>query len=1295
MNFVLFFLVVPTFCNYLTSITLCHSQPLASARLRRENIAEERIALAVLDTIETWNTELKVVATPPAIAVDLTLPGGVSIAVEAGLWRDHQAGRDRESDAAFRQQSTANAGPRDNHGPVVGGGTASDNFNDVASVNSMSSWTTKHEAHSKQLSNSHIHTRSPPHFDANLLVPWQLELSAKGTVSHEKLSVHVLKLAATHSGSPMGVVPVQQKSQFITRGSFAIWKLRSRSRTMSVDSDYKQPPGNAIQMTPTPRHRRTRSAGRVKSTAGHPELETDDSPSVAAIFLFPDETSSFHNDLRMLQYDYLFDVSEESKIDAVTISIGATHPMLNGGTMITTILDSIYAFGSMSAREDSVLDPIERRRKRNILRHLPAIDFTFGIQNIYIPIESDSYSDDGQSLFLPEVEGGRMMIRFLGGMDETEDLSVGSAGTAVDSVSDGIMLVADFEVPSLVMNVDSFVKEFPELDIREGARLHTLLSGLIGGSIKTHLRPQKLSTVAVTTGPNVFNPLEAYEIDFSRSSLSVKLKEFSSTLGHRRIMFPAETTFYINVLESVVDMGFEGSTKCDLSWDFQGLSPILQIATPGLSPADALPENKVQVSLLISPLRQGRFSMNVSSVGGISITKAATSREDKEGLFDWKFFNALVSPGQGSMGRILDVLNDTRTVDKLLQIVRVINEDLHEIFRYSIKQLRRAKGILDQEGVLDPGHAIPMYKLGRLVSLFLTDDVEQVDNILPIIRRIIAGDGLDIVKLKELLRQNLDMYDEWAPEIDRVTRWAAICFGPMPVAQPYVEDQVTPLAELPHYAIKFESTPSASQLYETLLDKPQLPLDPVFSNLVSRVAPYLSFRQVAYILEIRASSDWQPSDLRRIRYVYSIKRKVLEIAESYGGLSFLPQSFFLSVFLGEATRSSLRASKLRPSILSKRFIASGRSLNRSLCKNSNMATAPNGRRSSSSTFSRLRRRRFIQAEHGLQNVPEDPSLDKPYQTSRGRGSFKEFHSGHQSGIPENLVVCGGSSLANQQQYELGDSLLGPQDVAILLQAGLTSVMKSSTVVQLNQRMLLDLICSQPRTFAVAVLAEIGNTPRSLTSALMALLELDQTAFKADYQIDMHALIESWLPEIKIPRREDHMAGGRWARQGYYDALFSVAVSISEDAETYIALKNHVQQVRHATESSPLPKPRDGPASDDSGDNLSGLNSFRGPSKLSNAIAKAVSLISGADEAGKLAIEKVLVNYTSVNSCEDCMVATQMYRDSFEACEYVLSLDKNSFQSPWFGEFYRRNYNALMVLSMYENVVNNIDGVRYW
>ena len=98
-------------------------------------------------------------------------------------------------------------------------------------------------------------------------------------------------------------------------------------------------------------------------------------------------------------------------------------------------------------------------------------------------------------------------------------------------------------------------------------------------------------------------------------------------------------------------------------------------------------------------------------------------------------------------------------------------------------------------------------------------------------------------------------------------------------------------------------------------------------------------------------------------------------------------------------------------------------------------------------------------------------------------------------------------------YDLGESLLGPQDVAILLQAGLTSSMKGSTVVQLNQRMLLDLMASQPRSFAVAVLAEIGTpgghgSPRGLCSALMTLLELDQSSFTKFHRIDMHSLLES-------------------------------------------------------------------------------------------------------------------------------------------------------------------------------------------
>ena len=38
--------------------------------------------------------------------------------------------------------------------------------------------------------------------------------------------------------------------------------------------------------------------------------------------------------------------------------IRADDPMLNGGSMVTTILESIYARGSVTARQHAVLDPL-------------------------------------------------------------------------------------------------------------------------------------------------------------------------------------------------------------------------------------------------------------------------------------------------------------------------------------------------------------------------------------------------------------------------------------------------------------------------------------------------------------------------------------------------------------------------------------------------------------------------------------------------------------------------------------------------------------------------------------------------------------------------------------------------------------------------------------------------------------------------------------------------------------------------------------------------------------------------
>lgn len=601
----------------------------------------------------------------------------------------------------------------------------------------------------------------------------------------------------------------------------------------------------------------------------------------------------------------------------------------------------------------------------------------------------------------------------------------------------------------------------------------------------------------------------------------------------------------------------------------------------------------------------------------------------------------------------------------------------------------RAQEIFEAENITDPGSAIPGHKMARLISLFLCGNLSRVSDIMPIIIRVTCGDGLDVVKVKELLQEHVSAYDEWAPEIDRALRLAALLLGPMPVESPVVENNVLPLAEISEYNSRFIGIPSAKEVYDTIADKRDLPLDPSFSNLVGGIAPYMSFSQVEYILQTRPSGrDWQQNDLRRLRYVYAVKQMVREISESYGGLSFLPQSFFVSVFLGEATRASLRAR------------------NHSRIE----TTQPRLGMSKGSTLLELRQKRltFDHFSTPLRDgdgndillspagkVASQLDLTDVKLTREDGGNFSSAHDRHGSTTGLSSVFVG------SDPYELGDSLLGPQDVAILLQAGLTSAMKGSTVVQLNQRMLLDLIASQPKSFAVAVLAEIGTpgghgSPRGLTSALMALLELDQSSFAQPHRLDLHALLESWLPGFKLPRREDYLAGGRWARQSYYDSVFHCAKNILEDAAAYMALKGHIQRVRHNAESDPIPKPKEDKVLNH---RMKGLTSSelvdeKAPSKLLDSVLEAKQRIELADEKGKSIMGDLLGAKLDTKSIE-CQEITRFYWEAIETCKVVLQLDSLAFRADWFKSFFRRNYDALMVKSIYDNVVHDTDNVRAW
>jgi len=58
-------------------------------------------------------------------------------------------------------------------------------------------------------------------------------------------------------------------------------------------------------------------------------------------------------------------------------------------------------------------------------------------------------------------------------------------------------------------------------------------------------------------------------------------------------------------------------------------------------------------------------------------------------------------------------------------------------------------------------------------------------------------------------------------------------------------------------------------------------------------------------------------------------------------------------------------------------------------------------------------------------------------------------------------------------------------------------------------------------------------------------------------------------------------------------------------------------------------------------------------------------------------------------------AIDLYFKAFDACSTVIKMDKLAFHVDWFKAFYRRNYDALMVKSIYDNVIDDVDKVREW
>ena len=96
---------------------------------------------------------------------------------------------------------------------------------------------------------------------------------------------------------------------------------------------------------------------------------------------------------------------------------------------------------------------------------------------------------------------------------------------------------------------------------------------------------------------------EGYCLDFGGSRACCTLEKYTVGLGHRRLIVPSGTAVIATIVESVVGMDLDGVSMCELSWDLQGASPVLQTTDVGTTPESAKHEEKKSVEILLKALR--------------------------------------------------------------------------------------------------------------------------------------------------------------------------------------------------------------------------------------------------------------------------------------------------------------------------------------------------------------------------------------------------------------------------------------------------------------------------------------------------------------------------------------------------------------------------------------------------------------------------------------------------------------------------------------------------------------------
>jgi len=702
------------------------------------------------------------------------------------------------------------------------------------------------------------------------------------------------------------------------------------------------------------------------------------------------------------------------------------------------------------------------------------------------------------------------------------ELDAAVEGALRPAASDEWLLTADVSSHASG-RVLSRVMSLPELDINNG-----VLTGRLAGDLRAGLRAN------VSFPPNL-GPV----VDFSESGMQLDLERAELDLEGRLTALPAGT-----VITGKVNRGRLGPTgpagfALSLGWDLAGQPCLLH-------------HRGEAISLLTPDLRKGDLTLHLESNGKIRFSG------DGSGLYGVRYFNALLNPA-GDPEHLLELLRSDDAQAHVLNAIGAFAPRLAEALEDMRALALGAETIFRREGYREPRHVVPRKAMAHLMSVMLAGDKRLRKKLIPIIRRVTDGKGLDRRATLRLLQRELGEFDIDF-ELASLVQWLDLVLSPTEriPAPPPVE--ALPLCLDPAFEEARRGLPSAAELYAAA-EAGELSAELV--ELLHDICPQLTRRQIDYLLRCAAPS-WPHALVRRLRHVRGVKLKVESMSEEYGGGEFLFQPILAAAFLPEAA-----------------------------------GPLPG--------FTR-------EEKHGPGGWPPPCAL-------------------------------------------------GPEDVAVLIQAGLSSGLESKRA-QINNRILLELLRRQPAAFTQAVLVEVGaQNPRALTGFLYAFLDQDQDHMAAP--VDLVALLSEKL-DMAIPVQRDYMAGGRHASESYYQALCEVADRIIERARPFLARKQHLQVARHPQ-----------------------VPDLILPADLEKLEQQARERIARADETA------AGCTFDNARRGGPRARARQQYRVAFRACARLLERAPRAFQLPWLRQFWQRNEEALTVLSVVRGYQEDREHDRRW